>query len=237
MMENSGIIARRPAKDSQFAGIRQGDKDCLSVSVAFGWPNEKVYAMFHPEFIGEHGRLTKDGKRQCAQFFAYARHREYMDAYRETLAGSAGRKSKPDGEELVIDDSRKERALKQLLNKAMLLVDGGTELDADTIKVCSDIFTKLGLIKGEEEREIKPVRVLPVLCKSECRYRKFCETAKAEGMVFDDCDYCRARKFAEAHGFAYDPCTVLDLPEDVIAEIDSHNDVRLLDILAGKVEN
>ena len=95
----------------------------------------------------------------------------------------------------------------------------------------------MNLLKDEVERVAPPVRVLMARCKSECRYRKFCETAKIEGMIIDDCDYCKARKFAEEHGFVYDPCTVLDLPDDVIIEIDSHNDVKLLDILDGKVEN
>lgn len=235
-MAQESLIARRPAKDSQFAGIRAGDKDCLSVSVAFGWANEKVYAMFHPEFIGENGRLTKTGKTQCAQFFAYARHREYMDAYRETIAKS-GSVSVESEDELEIDDSRKEKALKSYFNSVLDLLDRNTILDPDTLKVVTEILKKIGWLKEDGERIISPVRVLPTLCKKECRYRKFVETAKMEGELIDDCDFCKARKFAEEHGFVYDPCTVLDLPEEVVKEIDERNDVKLLDVIDGKVEN
>ncbi|MDE5887381.1 MAG: hypothetical protein K2H46_07335 [Muribaculaceae bacterium] len=235
-MASEGLIARRPAKDSQFAGIRAGDKDCLSVSVTFGWPNEKVYAMFHPEFIGENGRLTKTGKTQCAQFFAYAKHREYMDAYRETLAKSGGGRS-DSGEELAIDDGRKDKALQSYFNNILKLLNKDEELDPDTLKVVTEILKKIGWLKEDGERIVAPVRILPALCKKECRYRKFVETAKMEGDLIDDCDYCKARGFAEEHGFVYDPCTVLDLPEEVIKEIDSHNDIKLLDILDGRVNN
>ncbi len=235
-MASEGLIARRPAKDSQFTGIRAGDKDCLSVSVAFGWPNEKVYAMFHPEFIGENGRLTKTGKTQCAQFFAYAKHREYMDAYRETLAKSGGGRA-DSGEDLTIDDSRKDKALKSYFNNVLKLLNKDEELDPDTLKVVTEILKKIGWLKEDGERIVAPVRILPALCKKECRYRKFCETAKMEGAIIDDCDYCKARRFAEEHGFVYDPCTVLDLPEEVIKEIDEGNDVKLFDVIDGKVEN
>ena len=235
-MAQESLIARRPAKDSQFAGIRAGDKDCLSVSVAFGWPNEKVYAMFHPEFIGENGRLTKTGKTQCAQFFAYAKHREYMDAYRETIAKGGGARVES-GEDLAIDDSRKDKAMKSYFNKVLNLLNKGAELDPDTLKVTTEILKKIGWLKEDGERVVSPVRILPALCKKECRYRKFVETAKMEEELIDDCDYCKARRFAEEHGFVYDPCTVLDLPEEVIKEIDSQNEVKLLDVLDGKVEN
>lgn len=235
-MAQESLIARRPAKDSQFAGIRAGDKDCLSVSVAFGWPNEKVFAMFHPEFIGENGRLTKTGKTQCAQFFAYAKHREYMDAYRETIAKDSGYNAES-GEDLAIDDSRKDKAMKSYFNKVLNLLNKGAELDPDTLKVTTEILKKIGWLKEDGERVVSPVRILPALCKKECRYRKFVETAKMEGDLIDDCDYCKARKFAEEHGFVYDPCTVLDLPEEVIKEIDSRNEIKLLDVLDGKVEN
>ena len=148
-MASEGLIARRPAKDSQFAGIRAGDKDCLSVSVAFGWPNEKVYAMFHPEFVEGNGRLNKEGKRQCAQFFAYAKHREYMDAYRETLAKSGGGRVES-GEELAIDDSRKDNVLKKLLGQAMSLVESGERLEPDTMKTVVEVFRKLNILKDDD---------------------------------------------------------------------------------------
>ncbi|MDE6649284.1 MAG: hypothetical protein K2K45_05080 [Muribaculaceae bacterium] len=234
-MASEGLIARSPAKDSQFAGIRAGDKDCLSVSVAFGWPNEKVYAMFHPEFVEGNGRLNKEGKRQCAQFFAYAKHREYMDAYRETLAKSGGGRA-DSGEELAIDDSRKDKALKSLLNKAMSLVEGGTDLDAESLKVISDIFRKLNLLKDETEQEIRPLRFLPELCFSGCRYRLFVENAIKGGDVIDECKFCRALRYATENGYRDNATNRLDIPKEVL-DTESDNTISTLDILSGKVEN
>lgn len=213
-MANEGLIARRPANDGQFAGIRAGDKDCLSVSVAFGWPNEKVYAMFHPEFIGEHGRLTKTGKTQCAQFFAYAKHREYMDAYRDTVAGSEGRRAES-GEE--IDDSRKDRALKSLLNQALTLVEKGG-LDADTLKIATEIFRKVGLLKDDDVSVEAPRRYLPARC-GECLYKSFVEGHVETGDIENECLRCRALKVAQENGFRYDPRDLLEPESEAKASV------------------
>lgn len=206
-MAQEGLIARRPAKDSQFAGIRAGDKDCLSVSVAFGWANEKVYAMFHPEFIGENGRLTKTGKTQCAQFFAYAKHREYMDAYRETIAKSGG--IGVGSEEMTLDDSRKEKALKSLFNQAIGLVEGKGTLDADTLKVATEIFKKIGLLKDDDMSVEAPRRYLPARC-GECVYKSFVEGHMETGEIENECLRCRALKLAQENGFRYDPRDLLE---------------------------
>lgn len=231
-MGSEGLIARRPAKDSQFAGIRAGDKDCLSVSVAFGWPNEKVYAMFHPEFVEGGGRLNKEGKRQCAQFFAYAKHREYMDAYRETIASGSVSVGSDD---VAIDDSRKDRALKSLLNQALTLVEKG-DLDADTLKIATEIFRKVGLLRDDDAHEIRPLRFLPERC-SACRARIFVESAVANGDVLDMCQYCKARQKAEENGYRFESNDLLDIPKEVMDEIASKNNVSVSDIISGKVEN
>lgn len=206
-MAQEGLIARRPAKDSQFAGIRAGDKDCLSVSVAFGWANEKVYAMFHPEFIGENGRLTKTGKTQCAQFFAYAKHREYMDAYRETIAKNSSGVG-VGSEEMALDDSRKEKALKSLFNQAIGLVEGKGTLDADTLKVATEIFKKIGLLKDDDVSVEAPRRYLPCRC-GECLYRSFVESHIETGEIENACLRCKALSVAKENGFRYDPKDLL----------------------------
>lgn len=230
-------IPLRPKKFDNTA-IRKADADCLTYLVLYGCKNEDAFARFHPEFIDLSGRLNETGKKASRQFFNYAKHKQYIDDYKETLADFLGRQTASnDGLGVEIDESRKDKALKSLLDKAMTLVESGSDLDAESLKVISDIFRKLNLLKDDVERPIAPIRVLPVRCKSECRYWKFIATAKADKQIFDDCDYCKARKFAEAHGFVYDPCKVLDLPDDVIVEIESHNDVKLLDILNGKIDN
>ena len=230
------IIPLRPVNDSDFSAIKPKEKDLLSLSVILGWSNERVYAMFHPESLDARGKLNYQGKKQCAQFFDYARHREYCDAYRETLLGlTAGGLATTGNAE--ISESRKDDALKSLLDKAMRLVESGTDLDAESLKVISDIFRKLNLIGDEVETQIKPLRFLPQRCSS-CRMRIFVESAVANGEVLDMCAYCKCRKLAEEHGHRFnDGKDLLEIPKEVIAELESKNNVKLEDILSGKVEN
>lgn len=228
-------IKTRPDDGKGFSRIPDKEKDMLAVSVAFGWSNSKVFGMFHPEFIGRNGKLSPTGKKQCDQFFGLEINKTYMEAYRKTLGAPA--ETAGIGEALEIDDSRKDKALKSLFHQAISLVEGKDTLDADTLKIATEIFKKIGLLKDDVEENIKPIRFLPTLCKKACRYRLFCESAISEGAMFDECQYCKARKMAEQNGFKYDPTKLLDIPDEVIEEIDSKNNVRLLDILDGKIEN
>lgn len=227
-------IKTRPDNSKGFSHIKDKDKDLLAVSVAFGWSNEKVFGMFYPEFREKNGRLNSSGRKQCEQFFALASHRAFMDEYRKTLGAPV---ETSDIGDIEIDDSRKDKALKSLFHQAIGLVEGKGALDADTLKIATEIFKKIGLLKDDVEENIKPVRILPTLCKKACRYWLFCESAISEGVVFDECEYCKARKIAEENGFKYDPTKLLEIPDEVIEEIDSKNNVKLLDIIEGKVEN
>jgi len=230
-------IPLRP-KNFDNHSIRKVDADCLTYAAIFGCKNEDAFAKWHPEYIDSAGRLNEAGRKASRQFFIYAKNKQYLDDYRATLEEFLnGRKSTAKSEAVNIDESRKDRALKSLLNQAMSLVEGGTELDADTIKVCSDIFTKLGLIKGEEEREMKPIRVLPTLCR-ECRYKAFVESAVSNNDAIDCCAWCKARKVAEENGYRFnDGKDLLEIPQEIITELESKNDVKLTDILNGSVQN
>lgn len=229
-------IPLRP-KEFDSKSIRKADADCLTYAAIFGCKNEDAFARFHPEYLDGAGRLNESGRKACRQFFIYAKNKQYLDDYRATLDEFCMRKGSAKSEVVSIDDSRKDRALKSLLNQAMLLVEGSTELDADTIKLCSDIFTKLGLVKSEEEREIRPLRFLPSRC-GECRYKAFVESAVAGKDVIDCCIYCKCRKIAEDNGYRFnDGKDLLEIPEDVIKELESKNDVKLEDIISGRVQN
>ena len=70
------IIPKRPSNDGEYSAIKANDRDCLSYAVAFNVPNERAFALFHPEFLDESGKLTKVGKQQCRQFFSYAKNKE-----------------------------------------------------------------------------------------------------------------------------------------------------------------
>lgn len=174
-MAQESIIPKRPKNDGDFAAIKANDRDCLSYSVAFSVPNERAFALFHPEFLDEQGKLTKVGKTQCRQFFSYARNKEYQDSYAACLKEFLG-KSQSGTTNITndIDDNRKDRALKSLLNQAMCLVESGEDLDPDSLKVLTEIFKKFGILKDEVEEQEKPRRYLPETC-SACRYKIFIE--------------------------------------------------------------
>jgi uncharacterized small protein (DUF1192 family) len=162
------------------------------------------------------------GETQCKAFFAYAKNREYRDAYISTLAEFAQRKrtkKQPTDEPNVLtEDERKDKALNSLLNQAMQLVENGSELDPDTLKTVAEIFKRLGILKDEVEETEAPRRYLPARCYSECSYRLCVEQAIKQGEAINECDYCRTRKFAEQNGWLYDACKNLDLPPEVAPE-------------------
>lgn len=235
MAETEKIQFHRPANNDEFKQSKL-EKDILSFPLLYACSNATAYALFHPELCDRNGKLNKAGQRECRMFFSHPNNIAYMDAMRAHLEALTKGTVKVVTSD-VINDSRKDNALKVLVNRALSLMEKGEDLDPETIKLIADIAVKLKLIKEDEEQQIKPVRVLMARCKSECRYRAFVETQVLDGRVFDDCEYCRARAYAEEHGFKYDPCKLLDVPQDVIDELDSKNDVRMEDILSGRIDN
>lgn len=237
-MAIDSLIPRRPqCIESKLTVL---EKNCIEYAVAFSAKNEEAFLLFHPEYITSDGKLSNEGKRRCKDFFSYSKNKEYRDAYTAYLKEFLSKKesgTKPETS-AIIDDARKDNARVALYNKVIRLIEGDDELDPDTLKIAVDMAKKLSIVADDaEEQMIKPIRVLPTKCKAECRYRAFVETLKLENRVFDDCEYCRARAYAEEHGFKYDPCKLLDVPHDVIEELDSKNDVRMEDILNNKIEN
>lgn len=237
MAETERLLPNRPNPDT--SKIPAADKDLIVYSIAFAIPNQKAFALWHPEFLDSSGKLNKTGRAACTQFFNYSTNREYADSYAAYLKAFLSKKEQPKSEtSAIIDDARKDNARVALYNKVIRLIEGDDELDPDTLKIAVDMAKKLSIVADDaEEQVIKPIRVLPTKCKAECRYRAFVETQVLEGRVFDDCSYCRARAYAEEHGFKYDPCKLLDVPQDVIDELDSKNDVRMEDILSGRIDN
>lgn len=236
-MADERLIPNRPIPDD--SKIPAADKDLIVYAIAFAIPNQKAFALWHPEFLDSSGKLNKTGRAACTQFFNYSKNREYADSYAAYLKEFLSKKEQPKSEtSAIIDDARKDNARVALYNKVIRLIEGDDELDPDTLKIAVDMAKKLSIVADDaEEQVIKPIRVLPAKCKAECRYRAFVETQVLEGRVFDDCSYCRARAYAEEHGFKYDPCKLLDVPQDVIDELDSKNDIKLEQILQGKIEN
>ena len=211
-MADERLLPNRPIPDD--SKIPAADKDMLSYSIAFAIPNQKAFALWHPEFLDSSGKLNKTGRAACTQFFNYAKNREYADAYRRTMVEFLnGGKDKGEAHLIEVDESRKDKALKSLLNQAMSMVESGDTLDPDTLKVLTEIFKKLGILKDEVEEQEAPRRYLPERC-SACSYRSFVESNVEGGKIINECDYCRTRRFAEENGWHFDATKNLDLPKE-----------------------
>lgn len=234
-MATDSIIPRRPAGIE--IKIPGKDKDILEYSAVFNVPNNEAFLLFNPQFITADGKLNNEGKRRCRDFFSYTKNREYKEAYTELLKGIVGGQRQESREKNnEIDDSRKDNALKSLLNQAMSLVERGEDLDPDTLKVIAEIYKKIGILKEEVEQEVRPVRFLPERCFSGCRYRLFIENAVKGGAVIDECQYCKALAYATENGYKDDATKRLDIPKEIL-DAEPENTIKTLDILSGKVDN
>lgn len=219
-MAETILLPKRPDSDKDFGTtIKASDKDLLVYTCAFSIPNQTAYARWHPEFCDSSGKLTDLGRKQCSMFFNYGKHRDYMEAYKATLAKVVGG-NKEEVAVLDIDDTRKDKALKSLLNQAMSLVESGSDLDADSLKTISEIFKKIGLLKDEVEQVESPRRYLPERCNS-CSYRSFVESYVETGQIENSCLRCKALDIAKEHGFLYDPKNLLREKEETTEKSDT----------------
>lgn len=236
-MADERLLPNRPNPDT--SKIPASDKDMIAYMVAFSIPNQKAFALWHPEFLDSSGKLNKTGRAACTQFFNYSKNREYADSYAAYLKEFLSKKERPKSEaSAIIDDARKDNARVALYNKVIRLIEGDDELDPDTLKIAVDMAKKLSIVADDtEEQVIKPVRVLPSRC-GECRYRIGVESMVLNGQMLDMCTYCKCRKIAEEHGYRFnDGKDLLEIPKEVIDELESKNNVKMEDILSGRVEN
>lgn len=230
-----GLIPKRPNNDGEHK-IPANDKECISYVVAFGVGNETAFARFHPEFLDESGKLTKAGKTQCRQFFSYAKNKEYADDYRSTLETFAKGKTQAKSTSTDTGESRTERAVKKLMSDVLDSIEYNNNLDPEALKDFVEVAKKLGVLKDEEETQIRPLRFLPELCFSSCRYRLFVENAVKGGAVIDECQFCKALAYATENGYKDDATNRLNIPKEVL-DAEPKNTIKTLDILAGKIKN
>ena len=213
MAETEKIQFHRPSNNDEFKQTK-AEKDMMSYVVLYGCSNVTAYGLFNRHLLDNSGKLNKAGQSECRMFFSHPNNIAYMEAMRahlEALTKGAVKVVSND----TINDSRKDNALKNLLNQAMSLVERGEDLDADSLKTISEIFKKVGLLKDEVEVQESPRRYLPTRCASECQYRLFVESHVENSDMISECDYCRTRRFAEENGWHYDPTKNLDLPEEL----------------------
>lgn len=233
-MADERLLPNRPIPDE--SKIPASDKDMIAYMVAFNIPNQKAFALWHPEFLDSSGKLNKTGRAACTQFFNYAKNREYADAYKRTLAEFLERKDSDVSIDAELSEDRIDNAYKNLLRLAIEDLERGNVVDNDTYKLYMELFKKLGRFKDDVEEEIKPLRFLPERCFSGCRYRLFVENAVKGGSVIDECQYCKALAYATENGYRDDSTKRLDIPKEVL-DAEPENTVKTLDILSGKIEN
>ncbi len=202
------IKFHRPPNNDEFKQSKK-EKDMMAYTVLFQCPNSTAYAFFNPEVCDKNGKLNKAGQSLCRQFFSHPNNIAYMDALKAHLSAvtKGGKVIKSDS----IDDTRKDNALKSLLNQAMSLVEKGEDLDAESLKTISEIFKKVGLLKDDVEVQEAPRRYLPERCGS-CLYRSFVESHVESGEIENACLRCKALKLAQENGFKYDEKTLLEQP-------------------------
>ena len=211
MAETEKIQFHRPANNDDFKQSKL-EKDVLVFPLLYACSNATAYALFHPKLCDRNGKLNEAGQRECRMFFSHPNNTAYMDAMRahlEALTKGTVKTLSAD----AINDSRKDNALKSLLNQAMSLVEKGEDLDAESLKTISEIFKKVGLLKDEVEVQEAPRRYLPERC-SACAYRSFVESNVEGGKIINECDFCRTRRFAEENGWRFDATKNLDLPKE-----------------------
>lgn len=188
----------------------------MSYVVLYGCSNATAYALFNRHLLDKNGKLNKAGQSECRMFFSHPNNIAYMDAMRahlEALTKGTVKTLSAD----AINDSRKDNALKSLLNQAMSLVEKGEDLDAESLKTISEIFKKLGILKDEVEVQESPRRYLPCRC-GECDYRSFVESYVETGQIENSCLRCKALDLAKEHGFRYDPKNLLRPTDEKTAE-------------------
>ena len=236
MADTERLLPNRPNPDT--SKIPASDKDMLSYAIAFSIPNQKAFALWHPEFLDSSGKLNKTGRAACTQFFNYSKNREYADAYKRTLTEFLERKDAEISDELEeLTEERKEKASKLLMLEVIKMIEAGKISDPEFAKLVTDLAIKMKLTKDEVERIIPPIRVLMERC-SRCRYRIGVESMVLDGKMLDMCAYCKCRKLAEEHGYRFnDGKDLLEIPKEIIDELESKNNVKMEDILSGKCPN
>lgn len=222
---------------SAFPQVNKTARQIIAYAVLMGADNQSAFMRFHPEFIDASGKaMNSAGKQASRQFWGYGKVIDYRELYEKELAEFLGH-----GTAIVAYDESEDidgdALARKILSDLAAMIKNGRIQDYEVLKIATDILNKYGVLKGSEEKVLPPIRVLPARC-SECRYKAFVESSVLDNSAIDCCAYCKARKVAEEHGYRFnDGKDLLEIPEEVIKELEEKNNVKLEDIISGRIQN
>nr|DAH21445.1 MAG TPA: hypothetical protein [Bacteriophage sp.] len=174
----------KPEGDEKWRDVPVNDRDCMNYYVAFNTTCEIAFKRFFPMYLGIDGNLTQAGKESCKQFFAYKKHKDYIEAYKRTLTKLI-KKGKEVQSGIEVSGTRKERVMKKFANDVATSVETNTNTDAEILKDQADLLKKVGYLKEDEIKIEAPRRYLPVRC-SECAYKIFIDEQVKLGNIKKD---------------------------------------------------
>lgn len=223
---------------SAFPQVDKTARLIIAYAVLMGADNQSAFMRFHPEFIDASGKaMNGAGKQASRQFWGYGKVKDYRELYEKELAEFLGRKQKAATIDLGADISEEDKA-KALRSMFRYVIDNSIDIEKlDDPTTLLKIADKIGFFDQLERKQMPPIRVLPARC-SECRYKAFVESSVLDGSAIDCCAYCKSRRFAEEHGYRFnDGKDLLEIPENVIKELEEKNNVKLEDIISGRIQN
>lgn len=180
-------IPLRPDNDADYSTLTETEKNMMAFIVLFGVSNDLGFAIFNPQYCPKgFGKINPTGKVLSEQFFAFARHIQYMKDYRRTLeeylASLSEVKEVPSKAYFEDDDSAssKERAVNTFTNRVYRQMENAMDLQ-EMIDV-ANLGKTVKIFKEEEEKVLPPQRYLPIRC-FECEYKRFVDEQIKAGNI------------------------------------------------------
>lgn len=181
-------IPLRPDNDADYSTLTETEKNMMAFIVLFGVSNDLGFAIFNPQYCPRgFGKINPTGKVLSEQFFAFARHIQYIKDYRRTLDEYLANLNKEEevAKKVYFEDesseNAKERAVNTFTNRVYRQMENA--MDLQEMLDVANLGKTVKIFKEEEEKVLPPQRYLPVRC-FECEYKKFVdEQIKAGNIV------------------------------------------------------
>lgn len=181
-------IPLRPDNDADYSTLTETEKNMIAFIVLFGVSNDLGFAIFNPQYCPRgFGKINPTGKVLSEQFFAFARHIQYIKDYRRTLDEYLANLNKEEEapKKVYFEDdgseNAKERAVNTFTNRVYRQMENA--MDLQEMLDVANLGKTVKIFKEEEEKVLPPQRYLPMRC-FECEYKKFVdEQIKAGNIV------------------------------------------------------